>query len=294
MRGRKACLILLLVPANMLAERFSGPSAWEFTRQVVEYGPRPPGSPALARLRHHLVEQLRQWGWYVELDEFEATTPRGRMPMANVLAHRPGREQARIVLSGHYDTKWFENLRFVGANDGGASTGFLLEMARALRDSPLRKEIWLVWFDGEEALEEWSETDGIYGSRHLADRWEQQGVIPRIEAWINVDMIGDRDLGILEEYYSDPGLRSLIWRVARQLGYGKHFLNRPGAVVDDHVPFLRKGVRAVNLIDFDYGPANSWWHTEEDTLDKLSPASFQAIGDVLMEVLRRLGAFEQN
>jgi Zn-dependent M28 family amino/carboxypeptidase len=189
-----------------------------------------------------------------------------------------------VVLTGHYDTKRMPEIRFIGANDGGASTGFLLEMARALAGRAWRDEVWLVWFDGEEAFGEWSATDGIYGSRHLAARWARDGTLKRVKALINVDMIGDRDLGILQELNSSAPLRQLVWQAAADLGFGRHFLTSAAAIEDDHLPFLRRGVQALDLIDFDY-PA---WHTADDTMDKLSLNSFNVLGQVVLETLRRL------
>jgi glutaminyl-peptide cyclotransferase len=172
----------------------------------------------------------------------------------------------------------------VGADDGGSSTGFLLEMARALQGRPRVDDVYLVWFDGEEAIADSSPTDGIYGSRHLAARWEADGTLKRIKALINVDMIGDKNLGIMRELNSSPRLMNLIWDTARRLGHGKHFLNHGGYVEDDHIPFVRRGVEAANLIDFD----KDYWHTAGDTMDKLSARSFEVVGQVLLEVLKRL------
>ncbi len=269
-------------------EQFRGASALEYTRRVVAFGPRPPGSEAIRRLRAYLIAELKRLGWEVVRDPFTARTPIGPVEMENLIARRPGSSGRAVAVTGHYDTKWMPAMRFVGANDGGASTGFLLELARALRGRPLRNEVLLVFFDGEEAFQQWSDTDGVYGSRHLAARWSQDGVLRRLKALINVDMIGDRDLGILWEMHSTPWLRKLIWQAAADLGLERYFLNQPAWIEDDHVPFLRRGVAAVNLIDFDYGPGNSYWHTEQDALDKLSPHSFEIVGRVVLETLSRL------
>src|SRR6202030_4239003 len=177
---------------------------------------------------------------------------------------------------------------FVGANDGGSSTGFLLELARVENSMSHADDIVLVWFDGEEAYGEWSDTNGIYGSRHLADKWSRDGKLPRIKALINVDMIGDKDLGILQEGNSSAPLLRVVWQRAHDLGYGKYFLDLATPMEDDHMPFVRKGVNALDLIDFDYGPNTAYWHDEKDTLDKLSAHSLEVVGNVLVAVLRKL------
>jgi len=267
---------------------FSGASALEYARKVVAFGPRPPGSPAIMRLRAFIASELKRFGCRIERDAFIASTPHGPLAMENLIARFPGASGRAVAVSGHYDTKLLPAIRFVGANDGGASTAFLLELARALAARPHRNEILLVFFDGEEAIQEWSATDGLYGSRHLAARWTADGTLARLRALINVDMIGDRDLGILQEMNSTAWLRDLVWQTAAEMGLGRYFLRQPAWVEDDHLPFLRRGVSAANLIDFDYGPANSYWHTEQDTLDKLSRESFQVVGRVILRVLEKL------
>jgi len=270
------------------AEPFSGTSALAFTKQLVAFGPRPSGSPALKKTQSYILAQLKSRGCEIIQDPFTAQTPLGPKSMLNIVARFPGSSGRAVVISGHYETKVLPGIHFVGANDAGASAGFLLEMARVLAGRKLKNDVYLVWFDGEESFGVWSERDGIYGSRHLAERWSADGTLGRIKALINVDMIGDKDLGILREMHSSAGLQRLVWQAAAELNLGRYFLNLGGAVEDDHVPFLRRGVQAVNLIDFDYGPDNSYWHTEKDTLDKLSAESFQVVGTVLLEVLRRL------
>jgi Zn-dependent M28 family amino/carboxypeptidase len=208
--------------------------------------------------------------------------------MKNIMARFPGSSGKAVAITGHYDTKSIPGTSFLGANDGGASAGFLLEMAKVLARDARKDDVYLVWFDGEEAIAQWSNYDSLYGSRHLAEKWAADGTLSRIRALINVDMIGDRDLGILEDMNSSAPLRELVWRTADRLGYGKSFLRNSGAIEDDHVPFLRRGVNALDLIDFDYGPNNAYWHNDKDTLDKLSAQSFQIVGRVLIEVLKEL------
>jgi glutaminyl-peptide cyclotransferase len=283
-----AALLLAIPLAAQQPPKFSGTSALEFTRRIVAFGQRPAGSEALARARAYILTQLKPYGCEVTEDAFTANTPAGTRQMKNLIARFPGRSGRVTAITGHYDTKAIPGVHFVGANDGGASAGFLLEMARVVARMPHKDDIFLVWLDGEEAFGQWSATNGIYGSRHLAARWAGDGTLRRIKALINVDMIGDRDLGILDDMNSAGPLRELIWRTADSLGLGRHFLREPGAIEDDHVPFLQRGVNAVDLIDFDYGPENSWWHTEQDTMDKLGASSLETVGAVLTEVLKRL------
>jgi len=283
MLGAKTLLTFLAALAALGAD-FSGTSALDYTRRVVAFGPRPPGSPAIEKLQAYILAEARARGAAVEEDGFTAQTPIGSIAMKNLIARFRGTSGRAVVITGHYDTKLMPAIRFVGANDGGASAGFLLEMARALAGRKLTNSVWLVWFDGEEAFGEWSATDGIYGSRHLAARWARDGTLKRVKALINVDMIGDRDLGILQEWNSAPALRKLVWQAAADLGFQRHFLNSPAAIEDDHIPFLRQGVQALDLIDFDYPP----WHTAGDTMDKLSLNSFNVVGQVVMETLLRL------
>lgn len=284
-------IVLILLAGTLMkgAEvEFSGASAFEFTRKAVAFGPRPAGSEANRKLQAYILAQLKLRRCQILDDAFTASTPLGPKEMRNIIAKFPGTSGRAIAITGHYDTKVIPGILFLGANDGGASTGFLLEMARVLSGRPRKDDVYLVWFDGEEAFGQWSSTDGIYGSRHLARKWAAEGVLGKLKALINVDMIGDKDLGIVQEWNSSASLRRLVWQTAAQLGYGRCFLSQAAAIEDDHIPFVQKGVNALDLIDFDYGPDNSYWHTEKDTLDKLSADSLEAVGRTLVEVLRKL------
>ncbi len=281
---------LLTIPALLVAAQgeFSGVSALTFTKKVVAFGPRPPDSDAIHNLQNYLRTEVKSLGWAISEDLFQAHTPAGPKQMRNIIARLPGTSGKTVVISGHYDTKPTPGVPFVGANDGGSSTGLLLELARVLPKRSPKDEILLVWLDGEEAFVQWSATDSLYGSRHLAAKWAADGTAPRIKALINVDMIGDQDLQIVEETASTAWLRELVWDTARELGFSKHFGPSQGEVGDDHVPFLDKGIPALDLIDFDYGPGNSYWHTPQDTIDKLGADSFEVVGKVVLDVIRKL------
>ena len=272
------------------AADFSGASALEFTAKAVAFGPRAAGSEANRKLQTYIETQLHRFGWNVQQDSFVADTPLGPKPMKNIIATLPGPSGIAVVVTGHFDTKLMPLISFVGANDGGASTGLLLELARALAKKPRKDTIYLVWFDGEEAFVNWTKTDSVYGSRHLAAKWAADGTLGKIKALINVDMIGDRDLRLVNEVNSSESLRKLVWDTAAELGYSKQFARKMQPISDDHMPFVRLGVNAIDLIDFDYGPNHSYWHNEQDTVDKLSAGSFDVVGKVLIEVLRKLEA----
>jgi len=281
-------LLLVLVLNAALAKDFSGAQALEFTRRATAFGPRPPNSPANHKLQAYIVSRLRVSGCQITQDSFTARSPQGPVPMKNLLCRFPGTSGKAVVLSGHFDTKTIPE--FVGANDAGSSTGFLLEMAEVLTGTPRKDDVYLVFFDGEEAYGEWSDTNSLYGSRHLAEKWAADGTLPKIKALINVDMIGDKDLSLVWNSGSAMSIQKLVWDTAGRLGYGQYFSTGGGVTGDDHVPFLQRGVKALDLIDFDYGPNNQYWHTPADTMDKLSAQSLQVVGTVLQRVIPELEA----
>lgn len=212
--------------------------------------------------------------------------------MVNLIVKIPARDAANaqsvVMLAGHYDTKLFKDFRFVGANDGGSSAAFLMEMGRDLcRTHAYKFTTWLVFFDGEEAIErEMTQTDGTYGSRHLEQKLAADGDLDRIQAMILVDMIGDKNLDIRRDDNSTGWLNDLLFKTADRLGYARYFpRDQSLAVGDDHTPFIEAGVSAVDIIDFDYGPNESYWHTAEDTLNHCSPESLEIVGRVVSEML---------
>src|SRR5277367_5035798 len=198
---------------------FSGARAYEFTARAVGFGPRPPDSPPIHKLQGYILAQLKTRGCTIIEDAFVAKAPQGPVPMKNIICKFPGKSGKTIVFSGHYDTKTIDG--FVGANDGGCSTGFLLEMAEVLAGAARKDDVYLVFFDGEEAYGEWSDTNSLYGSRHLAEKWAAEGMLPKIKALINVDMIGDKDLNLCWNSGSSAPLQMLVWNTAARLGYAE-------------------------------------------------------------------------
>jgi Zn-dependent M28 family amino/carboxypeptidase len=210
----------------------------------------------------------------------------------NIIAKFPGQKDGIIVVAGHYDTNYpLRNSGYVGANDGGSSTAILLEIANQLRGTKRDGySVWLVWTDGEEAVRQWSATDSLYGTKHLGERWQQDGTAKKIKGLLLADMIGDADLNIEKETNSTPWLQDMVYQAATKLGYQSHFFARSVAVDDDHLPFLKIGIPCVDIIDLDYGYNNVFHHSPQDTLDKLSPKSLQIVGDVVLQTIWMLDA----
>ena len=209
-----------------------------------------------------------------------------QVPMTNIIGVIQGDSDLVVMVGGHHDTAKLDGFSFVGANDGGSSSAFLLEMSRVLAHRKNKLTYWLVFFDGEEAPKQWSPTDSLYGSRHLAEKLATEGILNRVQALILVDMVADRHLNILRESNSTPWLSDLVFNSASQLGYGRSFSGGTFPVEDDHIPFMRKGVPVVDIIDLT--PFTSYHHTAGDTLDKCSPESLSVVGRVVMETLLAL------
>ena len=286
-----ACLLLLVAAVTASgadSASFNGGRAFEDLKHLVAFGPRPAGSPALAAARHWITAQLRDAGAQVEADSFIASTPLGTVPMTNLIAKFPGAQSKVLIVAGHYDTKLEGAFRFVGANDGGSSAALLLELARAVAGRKHALTYWLVFLDGEEAVRQWTDTDSLYGSRHLVQTLTAEGELGRIQGMILVDMIGDAQLDIHRESNSTAWLTDMLFSAARRLGYAKYFLDSPISIEDDHIPFVNAGVAAADLIDYNYGPDNSYWHTEKDTVEHCSPLSLTIVGRVVLAALSDL------
>jgi glutaminyl-peptide cyclotransferase len=268
------------------SDAFSGTRALEYTRQFVAVGPRWVGSPGHAKAEAFLKKQFAKDN--LEVDTFTMNTPAGPQQMHNFIVRFPGKKDGAIVLASHYETNYpLRNINYVGANDGGSTTGLLIEMANHLRGRTLDGySVWLVFFDGEEAFKEWSDSDSTYGSRHLAAKWENDGTLRRIKAFIILDMIGDKDLDIQRETKSTDWLVSLVRQAAHKFAYDKYFFQRDEDVEDDHLAFVNRGVPSIDVIDLDYGPNNSYHHTAQDTMDKVSARSLTIDGDVFLETIR--------
>ena len=268
--------------------QFDGARALQYTRQFVAIGPRWVGSPGHLKAEAFIKDQFRHDS--LEEDTFTTSTPAGPMTMHNIIVRFPGKKDGVIVLATHYETNYpLRNIHFVGANDGGSTTGLLIEMANYLRGKPNDGySVWLVFFDGEEAVKSWSATDSTYGSRHLAEKWQADGTLKRIRAFILCDMLGDRDLDIQRDMNSTQWLEDLVYQAATEYGWQSYFFADKTNDEDDHLPFVHRGVPSADLIDLNYGYQNAYWHTAEDTMDKLSAKSLTIAGDTILETIRLL------
>ena len=276
-----------------LAVAFNGERALEHVRKQVEIGPRPPGSPELAKTREYIINEFKSAGVRVITDEFSAATPEGEKKMVNVTAEIRGESKDVIIIASHYDSKYFKDMKFVGANDPGASVGTLLELGRVLARTEPKLTYWLVFFDGEEAFcENWDDCgkpdapDNTYGSRRFVDQLRSGNELERVRALVLLDMMGYKDLELGRDTISTKWLQDIIWQTASELGYRKYFVDRPeGVGGDDHEPFLRAGIPSVDLIQLNGYP---YWHRADDTLDKVSAKSMKIVGDVVSASLPRI------
>jgi Zn-dependent M28 family amino/carboxypeptidase len=289
---KAAAGLLLLAPLTASAQpHFNGAKALEYARQFVAIGPRWPTSQghlkAEAFLRDHFKHDQ------LEEDAFTASTPIGPVPMRNFIVRFPGKKDGVIVLATHYETNyWLKNINFVGANDGGSTTGLLMAIGDQLRAQTAGGKkldgysVWLLFDDGEEAIQSWTDSDSTYGTKHLAAKWYSDGTLAKIKAFILADMIGDKDLDILRDTQSTGWLVDLVRQAAAKFGYSRYFFKTSNEISDDHQPFVRRGVPSIDIIDLDYGPNNSYHHTDKDTMDKISAHSLTIDGDVFMETIR--------
>jgi len=275
--------------------------AWEYTREVTAFGPRYMGSENHKKLERYILDHLK--GDEVEDDAFTADTVEGKFPVRNIIAKFPGKKDGIIAILGHYDTNYpLRNIGYVGANDGGSSTAILLEFANQFRaecnkakagssETASKRDgysVWLVWTDGEEAVRQWSDTDSLYGTRHLAEKWEKDGTLKKIRALMVMDMIAADNVNILRDENSTPWLLDLIHAAAERGGYQSHFYQLQTAMQDDHIPFVKRGVPSADVIDMPYGYNDVFHHTALDTMDKLKPKSLEIVGNTILETVRLL------
>ena len=271
-------------PSPEKVDGFDGKRAFEDVSRQVDFGARPSGSSAIAQAQDYILAQLSAAGCSSETDAFNAQTPAGTVPMKNILVKIPGDRPGVLMLATHYDTKKLD--LFVGADDGASSTAVMLELARQLCAQPQRHPIWIAFFDGEEAVGEWSDTDSRYGSREMAAKLAMSGDLKKIQAFLLADIVGSRTLRFKRELNSTKALTDQVWSTAARLGYSGIFVSEGMAIEDDHLSFLKRGVPCVDVIDLEI----PYWHTPQDTLDKVSAKSLAITGHVFLETIKQLQA----
>ena len=284
------------------AVAFNGERAMDHVKKQVELGPRIPGSPELAKTRDYILRSLKSSGLVVKTDEFIATTPFGEKNMVNLTAEVPGESKDVIIVASHYDTKFYKDMLFVGANDPGTSVATLLELGRVMGQSQLKPKLtyWLVFFDGEESLcEIWEQCqnpnpsdpksplpDNTYGSRRYVSKLRETQDLSRVRALILLDMMGAKNLELGRETNSSTWLQDIVWQTARDLKYEKFFVDRPEIVGgDDHEPFLGAGIDSLDLIQLG---GYRYWHKADDTVDKVSAESMKVVGEVVLGSLPKI------
>jgi len=275
----------------------TGTHVFDLTQQLLAAAPKrfansPGHAAAEAFIKSHFTPEIAKGQF--ETDSFAPTTPIGVVPMRNYIVRYPGKKDGVIVLVSHYETNYpLKDIGFVGANDGACTSALLIAIGEYLRTHPPDGySIWLVFDDGEEAIKEWSSSDSLYGTRHLAAKWSGDGTIKKIKALMVADMIGDKDLNIDFDEESTPWLRDMLKVAAKNTGHAASiYKNTVPGLGDDHIPFKMRGVPVLDLIDLDYGPhtdrtPDGYHHTAQDTIDKISARSLQISADLFMEMIK--------
>ncbi len=299
---KKICAPMLWVPlvgvllltgcGKVDSSAFDGAKALAETEALVAIRPRDAGTAGARRAAVYLEAKLNALGLKTTIDTFSEQTPSGELVFNNVRGRLPGKTKRLIVIGSHFDTKAEISPDFQGANDSGSSSGVLLELARILSEqAPHETEFLFALFDGEECRAEYGPTDGLHGSRRLAQQIVEGGGASLVEAVIILDMIGDKNLNVTVPRNSSRELVKELFSAAHEVGKRPVFSLGKGSILDDHVPFLLAGIPAIDVIDFAFGSApglNDYWHTPEDTMDKLSAESLQTIGDTVLQMIENL------
>jgi glutaminyl-peptide cyclotransferase len=269
-------------PAPEKTGGFDGQRAFAHVVKQVGFGPHPSGSQAIAQAQDYILSELASYGCTADIDAFNAQTPAGPVAMKNILVKISGEKPGILLLGTHYDTKKQDN--FVGADDGGSSTAVMLELARLLCAQHSPYAVWIAFFDGEEAVQQWSDTDSRYGSRQMSAKLAMSGDLAKVKAFLLADIVGSRTLRFKRESNSTKALTDLVWTTAAKLGYSGVFVRDETAIEDDHLSFLKRGVPCVDVIDLEI----PYWHTPQDTLDKISSKSLAIVGHVFVESVKQL------
>jgi Zn-dependent M28 family amino/carboxypeptidase len=286
-------------PQPSLHDAFDAHQTYAYNAEVAGFGMRMPGSVGHKKTEDLVRQVVTRDGGEFTTDDFVASTPRGKVPVHNLIGKfnvSSDPRQPIFILAGHYDTLF--KMGFIGANDGGSSTAILLGFADALHKAPKTKmQIWLVWTDLEEAVKAFTGDDGLYGSRHLAQKLKTEGLVPRIKGFFLLDMIGDKDLDVDKESTSTSWLQDFIYAAAKKLHYQQYFFTYSTPIIDDQVSFANVGIPVVDVVDAHYGPMGpgyddmgEYHHTNQDPMDKDSQHSLMVVGRTVQLAIEMIDA----
>jgi glutaminyl-peptide cyclotransferase len=278
--------------AGTSATGFNGQQAYEYVAKQVAFGPRPPDTDAIHKTQDYIISTLRGFGCSVDVDDFHAQTPVGRLAMKNIIVKIKGASPNIVILATHYDTDTLDPqdrkiTNFVGADDGGSSTGLMMEMAHVLCGKPQADTIWIAILDGEEALVHWDlKKDSVFGSRELAASMAVSGELTHVKAFVLADLVGGKNFHARRNSQTSPWLEEIVWNTAARMGHQDMFINdHMDGIEDDHSPWIERGIPTLDIIDLATDSDVSYWHTPQDTMDKISPHTLQVVGDVILASL---------
>lgn len=263
-------------------------NAYGLVIRLVAFGKRYAGTEENRKQAEFIAAKASEYGASASIDRFTCHTSAGLIEFANITAEIKGKSSDFVIIGSHYDIKEIASAPgFDGANDGASSSALLLEMIRAINASGYIPPVTLkfVFFDGEECRIAYSENDGFWGSRNYAEKLKKTGLSGKCRAVVVLDMIGDADLGVTLPVNSDRGLVKNMLDSAEKLGSSQYFSTTNFEILDDHQPFLLQGIPAIDIIDFEYGPGNAYWHTEADKIDKISKKSLKIVGDCVLRLV---------
>ena len=298
-----AILLTLCLQANTQANAqthaVTGAEVLKLTQQYIAVAPkRYIGSPghlaAQNFIKSHFAPEAAK-GNFID-DAFTARTPIGQLTMHNLLvkfpSNNPAKKDGIIVLATHYETNyWLKDIDFIGANDGACTTALLIALGQYYRTHPPQGySVWLLFTDGEESINSaWTDSDSLYGTRHIAAKWTADGTISHIKAFVLADMIGWKEMNIDREQNSTPWLLDMLGKAGKDTGHTSYLFHESQGVDDDHIPFKQRGVPVLDIIDFEYGTSTdpeAFHHTALDTMDKLSATSLQVSADLFLDMVK--------
>ena len=275
--------------------------AFSFVEKTVSFGSRYPGSQASINFAEWVKAEGEKLGFKSEIQKFKDVFDGGIVEFRNIIITVPAKKETKdfIVVGSHFDNKYLDGIKdWQSANDGPSSCGLLIEILYQIKETPqdwnLDKELRFVFFDGEECRHEYTDFDGLWGSRHYVNELEKKGQIKHCRYMLLVDLIGDKDLNIEFPKNNSEELKKHSHRIAKEHGLSQYFSNKDTAIIDDFIPFEEKNIPVIDFIDFDFGPNNSYWHSKEDTLDKLSPKSLKIVGTVFQQLIWELSSLPNN